>query len=202
MSATTTERPTHALASREVARVLATDATSGLAEAEAAIRLARHGPNRPRGTHRPPYLRLVRSQIFDPLVLLLVAATAVSIAIGDVVEGAAIAAVLAVNAALGFWQELSAERAADVPQFPAHVRQARARKRCPDHLALPAPGALLAQGHNGHLRPLGARRTEASGCEDGGCVSSLTPRCGTGTPPVLSRVLRHPQRAMSDCVTK
>jgi calcium-translocating P-type ATPase len=45
------------------------------------------------------------------LVLLLVAATVVSFSIGDRIEAAAIAAVLILNAALGFWQEAAAERA-------------------------------------------------------------------------------------------
>ena len=54
---------------------------------------------------------MLLNQLFDPLVALLVAATAVSIAIGDVGEGLAIAAVLVLNAALGFWQEAAAEHA-------------------------------------------------------------------------------------------
>ena len=69
------------------------------------------GPNRPRLPRRPPYLRLAAKQLVDPLVLLLVAASAVSIAIGDVGEGLAIFAVLVVNGVLGFWQEAAAERA-------------------------------------------------------------------------------------------
>jgi len=42
---------------------------------------------------------------------LLLAASLVSVAIGDTVEGGAIAAILVLNAVLGFWQEASAERA-------------------------------------------------------------------------------------------
>ena len=42
---------------------------------------------------------------------LLVAATAISIAIGDATEGIAIAAILVLNGALGFWQEAVADRA-------------------------------------------------------------------------------------------
>lgn len=71
-----------------------------------------------------------------------------------------------------------------------------------DHVALPPPRPLLAQGDDGHLRPLGACRAKASGCKNGGRFSSLTRSRSTRTPPVLSRVLRHPQRAIGDCVTK
>ncbi len=101
----------HALAANEVAEALATDLEAGLTAAEAAERLAHFGPNRPREQERPAYLRMLLNQLFDPLVALLVAATAVSIAIGDVGEGLAIAAVLVLNAALGFWQEAAAEHA-------------------------------------------------------------------------------------------
>jgi magnesium-transporting ATPase (P-type) len=82
-----------------------------LSAAQAAAQLARYGPNRPRRARRPPYAQMLGRQLLDPLVLLLVGATAVSIAIGDVVEGAAIVAVLVLNGALGFWQDVSAEQA-------------------------------------------------------------------------------------------
>jgi calcium-translocating P-type ATPase len=103
--------PIHALTAVEVVEALGTDSDRGLAADEAAERLAVHGPNRPRRQEGPNYLRILVGQLFDPLVALLVAATAVSIAIGDVGEGIAIAAVLVLNAALGFWQEATAERA-------------------------------------------------------------------------------------------
>jgi hypothetical protein len=77
----------HALAPREVERALDTDAATGLSAGEAGRRLAAYGPNRPRQPRRPPYLRLAGKQFVDPLVLLLVAATAVSVASGGVGEG-------------------------------------------------------------------------------------------------------------------
>ncbi|HJU48185.1 MAG TPA: cation-transporting P-type ATPase [Gaiellaceae bacterium] len=101
----------HALDPREVARALGADARAGLTSDEARRRLAVFGPNRPRPPRRPPYLRLAARQLLDPLVWLLIAAAAVSVAIGDVGEGLAIAAVVVVNGILGFGQEASAERA-------------------------------------------------------------------------------------------
>jgi magnesium-transporting ATPase (P-type) len=44
-------------------------------------------------------------------VALLLAATAISIAIGDSVEGAAIGSIVVIHGLLGFWQEARAERA-------------------------------------------------------------------------------------------
>ena len=104
-------RAPHAASAREVAGELGSDVDIGLTRREAAERLARFGPNQPRRPTGPSYARLLLGQVIDPLVLLLVAATAVSIGIGDVVEGGAIAAILVLNGALGFWQEASAERA-------------------------------------------------------------------------------------------
>src|SRR5512133_2288713 len=135
----------HALGPRDVAGALQTDADWGLAADEAARRLARYGPNRPRPPRRPPYLRLAANQVLDPLVLLLVAATAVSIAIGDVGEGFAIAAILLVNGVLGFWQEASAERAIlALSESFAHeavvVRDGRARTVPAEEVV---PGDLL-----------------------------------------------------------
>jgi Ca2+-transporting ATPase len=101
----------HALDPSALARELDADLEHGLTAAEAADRLERFGRNHPQTRRRPPYARLAARQLRDPLVALLVAATGVSIAIGQTVEGAAIAAVLVLNGVLGFWQELAAERA-------------------------------------------------------------------------------------------
>ncbi|HEY8645646.1 MAG TPA: cation-transporting P-type ATPase, partial [Gaiellaceae bacterium] len=60
---------------------------------------------------RPPYLRLALGQLYNPLVALLVAAAAISAALGHTTEGIVIAAILVLNGALGFWQEAAAEHA-------------------------------------------------------------------------------------------
>jgi Ca2+-transporting ATPase len=106
-----TERPAHAAAAVEVAAALATDPDRGLSSVEVAARLARHGPNRPRPQRRPRFVRLALGQLLDPLVALLLVATAISVAIGDTVEGAAIGSIVVINGLLGFWQEAGAERA-------------------------------------------------------------------------------------------
>ena len=103
--------PAHARAAHALARELTTDAEHGLGAAEAAKRLERLGPNRLLPEPRTPYARLLAHQVLDPLVALLVAGAVVSTAIGDVVDGVVIATIVVLNAALGFTQELSAERA-------------------------------------------------------------------------------------------
>lgn len=105
------EQAPHALEAAVVERLLGTDRLEGLRTAEAAERLARLGLNRLRAPRRPAYTRLALRQLADPLVLLLLGATFVSVAVGDAAEASAIGAVIVLNAVIGFVQEGAAERA-------------------------------------------------------------------------------------------
>jgi Ca2+-transporting ATPase len=87
------------------ARSTLTSTAGSASTTEATRRLASYGPNRPSRERRPPYLHLALHQLLDPLVGLLVAAAVVSAAIGETTDGIAIAAILVLNASLGFWQE-------------------------------------------------------------------------------------------------
>ena len=100
----------HAQPIETVLRGLETTA-QGLSQKDAARRLERFGPNRLPGPPRVPAFRILLSQFRSVVVILLVAATAVSLLLGDSLEAAAIAAVLAINAALGFTTEFRARRA-------------------------------------------------------------------------------------------
>jgi Ca2+-transporting ATPase len=104
------EQP-YAASATEVALALGASPEHGLSEAEARERLQTFGPNAPERQRHPPYLRIASKQLLDPLVLLLAAAAAISVAIGDTGEGIAIAAIIVLNGVLGFWQEAGAERA-------------------------------------------------------------------------------------------
>ncbi len=83
----------------------------GLSPAEAGRRLASAGPNRLRPTPPVPALRILIDQLTSIVVWLLCAAAAISVLMGDLLEAAAIVAVLFINTALGFWTELRARRA-------------------------------------------------------------------------------------------
>jgi Ca2+-transporting ATPase len=104
-------RSPHAAPGAEVARALRSDSQRGLADQEARARLDRVGPNLVEERRRPPYAAIALRQLADPLVALLVLAAAVSALIGEEVEAVAIAAIVVLNALLGFFQELGAERA-------------------------------------------------------------------------------------------
>ncbi len=83
----------------------------GLSSAEAARRLEEHGPNTL--PTRPPrgVLSRVLGQLRDPMILLLLAAAAVTTAIGDVSDTVVIALVIVLNSAIGVVQEVRADHA-------------------------------------------------------------------------------------------
>ncbi|HEX4746571.1 MAG TPA: cation-transporting P-type ATPase [Gaiellaceae bacterium] len=101
----------HARSVAEVARALRSDPATGLQHEEASERLAHVGPNELARATRPPYGRLALHQLSDPLVALLVAAALVSLAVGEGLEAAVIAAIVVLNAVFGFIQEAQAARA-------------------------------------------------------------------------------------------
>jgi P-type Ca2+ transporter type 2C len=84
---------------------------TGLTSEESAARRARVGPNELPPPRRVSALSIFVAQLRGVVVLLLIAATAISAAIGEPLEAAAIAAVLAINTTLGFATELRARRA-------------------------------------------------------------------------------------------
>lgn len=101
----------HALPAEEVADRLGADAQAGLSQEEAARRLLEVGPNELAVRERPRYAAVAARQLVDPLVALLVTAAVISAAIGEHLEAGVIAAIVVLNAVLGFVQEAGAERA-------------------------------------------------------------------------------------------
>ena len=102
----------HNLSVADAIRRLDSD-TSGLDPDEAAARLARHGPNRLKPPDPVSAFRILLGQFASVVVLLLFAAAAVALLLGDLLEATAIGAVLAINTVIGFVVELRARRAMD-----------------------------------------------------------------------------------------
>jgi cation-transporting P-type ATPase F len=101
----------HTLNTGEAARRLDVDPTRGLTEADAARRLAHHGPNRPtQPPPRSPWLRLL-DQLVQPLVVVLIVAGLITAYLGEWVDAGVILGVVLVNALVGFIQEGRAEAA-------------------------------------------------------------------------------------------
>jgi Ca2+-transporting ATPase len=82
----------------------------GLSEAEAAARLARSGPNELPTAERRTAWSVWRGQFQGPMFWMLLAACGLSLSAGHGFDAAAIAAILALNAVVGFLQEFRAER--------------------------------------------------------------------------------------------
>lgn len=99
--------------SRPVVEVLADLETTpaGLSHAEAALRRQRYGENRLVPPRPVSALKILRDQLTSVVMLLLAAAGVVSLLLGDRLEAAAVGAVLAINALIGFVTELRARRA-------------------------------------------------------------------------------------------
>jgi Mg2+-importing ATPase len=80
----------------------------GLDDAEAAVRLERHGGNELRARDNDTPGRLLLRQFQNPLVLILVAAAALSFGLREWLEAGTIVLIVGASALLGFWQELRA----------------------------------------------------------------------------------------------
>jgi Ca2+-transporting ATPase len=98
------------LSVEEILDALACEPQQGLSTQEADKRKREYGPNilrevKPRGT-----LGILINQFKNLIVYFLVAAATLSFILGDTVEGMAIAAVIIINAAIGFVTELKGVR--------------------------------------------------------------------------------------------
>ncbi len=102
----------HALPAEEAARRL-DSGPEGLDASRARERLARFGRNELEVRKGPGPLRLLLRQFASPLIYLLAAAAAVSLATGHAVDAAVILAVILLNSLMGFFQEYRAEQALD-----------------------------------------------------------------------------------------
>jgi Ca2+-transporting ATPase len=91
---------------------LRTDPERGLSPAKAANRLKCHGPNALRKAADVRPFAIMVAQFRSLVIWVLIGAAAVSIGLGETVDGLAIAVIVLLNALFGFYQEFRAERAA------------------------------------------------------------------------------------------
>src|SRR5512144_193946 len=135
----------HGLAGHEVVLLLETDPQQGLSAAESADRLDRFGPNvLPHAEAAGPLRRFLR-QLQHPLIYVLLAAGAVTLALGELVDSSVIFGVVVVNSVVGFLQESKAEAALDALRAMVRtearvVRDGRAHTVASDELV---PGDLV-----------------------------------------------------------
>jgi P-type Ca2+ transporter type 2C len=103
--------PWHSLATAQVANELCCDPAQGLTDAEVAVRLAEHGPNRLAEKPPRPAWRKFLDQFRNFLVIVLIGAAVLAGTVGHLKDAIVIAIVVLLNATLGFFQEHRAETA-------------------------------------------------------------------------------------------
>jgi Mg2+-importing ATPase len=94
----------------------------GLTREEAHARLTRYGANRLHPKKRTDTLALVLAQFTNPLILLLLGATALSAALHDATDAVIILAIVLASGLLGFWQERGASTAVEKLLATVEVR--------------------------------------------------------------------------------
>jgi len=99
----------HAASWKDVALRLNTDNQQGLLIAEVTARQREYGPNALKEAPRPGPLRRFIAQFADFLVLILIAAAAVSAFLGETIDAIVIGAIVVLNAIVGLVQEGKAE---------------------------------------------------------------------------------------------
>ena len=95
----------------ETAKELKTDVSTGLSSTEAVKRLEEWGPNRLAEAKKKSFFFLFLEQLNDALIYILLAAAAVSAALGEISDAVIILIVVLVNAVVGVIQESKAEKA-------------------------------------------------------------------------------------------
>ncbi|MEK7603739.1 MAG: cation-transporting P-type ATPase, partial [Patescibacteria group bacterium] len=100
-------RPWHTLNIEDVFRNLNSD-EEGLSDEEAGFRLKKFGHNKIIDKNGDKISLILLNQFSNPLIYILVIASAVSLLLMDFLNSAIIAAAVVINAAVGFFQELKA----------------------------------------------------------------------------------------------
>ncbi|MCX8032642.1 MAG: cation-transporting P-type ATPase [Thermoleophilia bacterium] len=103
--------PWHALDLEQIVALLSTDADHGLSKAESEARLAEYGPNIITAAKGPSWFRRLAAQLNQALVLILIAAGAVTAALKEWVDAGVIFGVVIINAIVGYLQESKAVKA-------------------------------------------------------------------------------------------
>ena len=126
-----------------LAELVTTD--GGLSSQEAALRLLRYGANDAAAPKRPPAWRRFMRLLANPLVIILLLASALSAATGDVASFVIIASIVLLSVLLDFAQESQAQNAVDALRqqvaLRADVRRDGAEASLP--VAQLAPGDIV-----------------------------------------------------------
>jgi magnesium-transporting ATPase (P-type) len=126
---------------------------AGLSPEEVERRLQEHGPNALETEKKLNVLKLILHQFTDPLIYILIIAAIITALLRDYVDTGAILAVVLLNAVIGFFQELKAERAISALKSLAapratviregHIREIDSEKLVPGDIVLLTSGSRV-----------------------------------------------------------
>ena len=140
----------HHVSTGEVSKLLDVHLQAGLAEQEAARREKEFGPNVATVRRGTPEWKRFFLQFHQPLVYILVGATATSLYLSELLDAVVIFTVVIANAIIGWLQESKAERAiealARMVKVEATVKRDGRKKRIPSAQLVPGDVVLLAAG--------------------------------------------------------
>jgi cation-transporting P-type ATPase F len=140
----------HELSVSEVAKLLETDLASGLSAAEVESRLKQYGPNKVTEKPGTPAWKRFLLQFHQPLIYILLVASGVTLALGEVVDGLVIFGVVFILGVTGYIQETKAEGAiralTKMLVAEATVRRDRRKQRVPSIGLVPGDVVLLQSG--------------------------------------------------------
>jgi len=135
----------------EIAQELHTDSARGLSVREAQRRLAEHGPNELQAPCRASPWSILLEQFKNVLIIILLAATAVSAFLGHGTEAVVITVIVLFAVILGFIQEFRAERSIEALRRmaapEAHVVRESRESRIPARDLVPGDVVLLLAGN-------------------------------------------------------
>ena len=94
---------------KEILEKIGSDPKKGLSSNEASSRLEKYGPNKIESSNKKSLSKKILEQILDPMVILLILASIVSMFTGDKIEAIIIIAIVVINAIMSIYQEGQAE---------------------------------------------------------------------------------------------
>lgn len=125
----------------ETIRLLHSDREKGLDAREASERMAKQGPNHLKEQEGKSIGQMILGQLNDPLILILIAAMAISVLLGEAGDAVIIVTVVVLNAAIGVIQEGKAGKAVEAlkkiscPQAVV-IRDGKTRKLSAEELTI------------------------------------------------------------------
>jgi len=157
------QAPYHARSIEQVQKDLKVDLDQGLSPRQVRERLGRHGPNILRETQRRSVWEILALQFKSMVIIVLLIADAVAFAFQHWAEGIAIAAVLLVNAGIGFLTEWKAVRSMEALQKMSgdRIRVRRGGQETEIDTAELVPGDVVVL-ESGDLAPADVRLFESN----------------------------------------